>query len=305
MYGRVAHCAGLVFLRLVMERRSRGGRSIHRERVTFETNQIYVAALQQARVRRTMRRVARHAALGLDGSVLPGKWTCLVCMAVETNHVLGGGGTQLLRQKTAVLVVAIGAVDQALIHAMVERLGEIRLDFQMAAVTQGRLRRLQKLAIDLGRVHRMAVHAPNVVFQVLGAEKVGVLFSELMAAQAALGGFFARERGKPDDLFRIGRLCVRLARPMAGFTALPFRTVALVQRGLPVRPLVVTFGLFFVAGFAGLSAHVLGRVNGLLALRFLALLLATILGIGAATLVVPMLFGRRAARRNHPQYKEQ
>jgi hypothetical protein len=49
----------------------------------------------------------------------------------------------------------------------------------------------------------------------------------------------------------------------------------------------------------------LGRINGLLALRFLVLLLATILGIGAATLVVPMLFGRRAAWRNQTQHKEQ
>jgi hypothetical protein len=60
-----------------------------------------------------------------------------------------------------------------------------------------------------------------------------------------------------------------------------------------------------MAGFAGLSAHVLRRVNGLMALRFLALLLAAILGLGAGTLVVPMLFGRRAACRNQTQHKEQ
>src|SRR5690349_17554282 len=99
MYGRMAHRAGLVFLGLVMERRSRGGRSVHRERVAFETNQVYVAALQQPRVRRTMRCVASHATLSLDGSVLPGKWPCLVRMAVEANHVLRSSGAQLLRQK--------------------------------------------------------------------------------------------------------------------------------------------------------------------------------------------------------------
>src|SRR5690242_6298443 len=98
----------------------------------------------------------------------------------------------------------------------------------------------------------MAVHAPYVVFQMLGAEEIGVLFSELMTGQAALGGFFARERRKADNLFRVGRLSVGLARPMAGFAALPFRAMVFVQRGLPVRTLVVTFGLLFMAGFAGL-----------------------------------------------------
>jgi hypothetical protein len=42
-----------------------------------------------------------------------------------------------------------------------------------------------------------------------------------------------------------------------------------------------------------------------MALRFLALLLAAILGLGAGTLVIPMLFGRRAACRNQTQHKEQ
>jgi hypothetical protein len=41
-----------------------------------------------------------------------------------------------------------------------------------------------------------------------------------------------------------------------------------------------------------------------MAFRFLALLLAAIL-VGAGTLVVPMLFGRRAAWRNQTQHKEQ
>src|SRR5215831_4711184 len=139
----------------------------------------------------------------------------------------------------------------------------------------------------------------------LGAEKVGVLFSELVAGQAALGGFFPRERSKPDDLIRISRLSVGLSRPMAGFATLPLGSLVLVQRCLPVRPLVVAFGLLFVACFAGLSAHVLRRVNGLMDLRFLALLLAAILGLGASALVVPMLFGRRAAWRNQTQHKEQ
>src|SRR5690348_10201729 len=106
-------------------------------------------------------------------------------------------------------------------------------------------------------MHGVAVHASYVIFQMLGTEKIGVLFPKLMAAQATLGGLFARERSKPDDLVRISRLSVGLSRSVAGFTTLPFRAVALVQRGLPVRPLVIALGLLFMAGLAGLSAHVL------------------------------------------------
>src|SRR5690349_18911349 len=102
------------------------------------------------------------------------------------------------------LVMAVAAVNQAFIYTMVERLGKIRLDFLMAAVTQGRLRSLQKLAIDLGRVHGMAIHAAYVIFQMLRAEEIGVLFAELMAAEAALGRFLTRQRAKTDDLLRIG-----------------------------------------------------------------------------------------------------
>jgi hypothetical protein len=71
--------------------------------------------------------------------MLPGKRPGLISVAVETNHVLCGGGTQLVAHKPAMLVMAIGAVDEPYIHAMMKRLGEIRLDFKMTAVAQGGL----------------------------------------------------------------------------------------------------------------------------------------------------------------------
>jgi hypothetical protein len=84
--------------------------------------------------------MASHATLSLDRGVLKGKRPGFISVAGETNRVFRGGGTQLAPHKAAMLVVAIRAVDKPFIHAMVERLGKIRLDFKMAAVAQGGLR---------------------------------------------------------------------------------------------------------------------------------------------------------------------
>ena len=100
-------------------------------------------ALQQPRIRRTVRRMAGHATFSLDGRVFPGEGAGLVRVAVEADLVLRSGGTQLVPQKTTVLVVAIAAGNQVLHSRVVERLGEIRLGFQMAAVAKVWLRRSQ------------------------------------------------------------------------------------------------------------------------------------------------------------------
>ena len=84
--------------------------------------------------------MASHAALSLYRGVLKGKRPGFISVAGETNHVLRGGGAQLVLHKAAVLVMAVAASNQAFIYAMVKRLGEIRLDFKMAAVAQGGLR---------------------------------------------------------------------------------------------------------------------------------------------------------------------
>lgn len=153
MNGRVTHRAGLILLGLVMERWSCGSRRIHRERVALQAEQVYVAALQQPRVRRTVGGMAGDAAFSLDGGVFPGKGTGLVRVAVEADLVLCSGGTQLVLHKAAMLVVAVTANNQAFIHAMVEGLGEIRLYFKVAAITKAGLCRFQKPPVDLWRMH--------------------------------------------------------------------------------------------------------------------------------------------------------
>src|SRR5262249_44467537 len=153
----------------------------------LETQQIHLAALQQARIIGPVRGVAGNAAISLDWSVLLCKGPGFIGMTVEADLVLSRCRSQLRVQESPVLVVTIGAQNQAFIDAVMERLGEIRLGLQMAAVAQSRLSRLEQLPVDFRGVNRMAIHAADVVLEVRRTQEVRMLFTELMASQAALG----------------------------------------------------------------------------------------------------------------------
>ena len=51
--------------------------------VTRQAQMIHGAELQHSRIRRPVRHVTRHAAVGLHGSVFEGKWTLLIGVALE------------------------------------------------------------------------------------------------------------------------------------------------------------------------------------------------------------------------------
>ena len=95
MNGRVAHRARLIFLRLVVEggnsRRSR----IRRERVTLQAKEVYLCALQQPRIGRTVRRVARRAAFYLHDFVFIHERSRFVRVTLETNLILRSRSPQL------------------------------------------------------------------------------------------------------------------------------------------------------------------------------------------------------------------
>lgn len=254
--------------------------------------------------------MAGDAAFSLDGGMFPGKGTSLVRVAVEADLVLRGGGTQLVLHKAAVLVVAVAAGNQSFIHAMVKRLGEIRLNFKMAAVTKVGLGHFQKLPVHFGRVHGVTIHAANIIFQVLRTQEVGVLFTKLMAGEATLGRFLAREGGKTDDLGGIGRFGMFLAGTVAGFATLELHAFVFVQLGLPVRATVITFGLLLVAGLAGFSPYILRGIDALMALDdlFIFFLVAAglaALRVGVGSFVVPMLLGTGNGKPNHTYKKNQ
>lgn len=167
MDSHVAHGAGLIFLRLIMERwNCRRGR-INRQRMALEAKQIDIAAPQKAGIRGAMGRMACDAPFSFDRGMFKDERSCLVGVTGKTYGVLGSSRTQLSREETAVRIMAVAACDQSLVHTMVIRLGKVRFDFKVAAITQLRLAGLHEVNLDLWGMNRVTIYTSHIVLQVL------------------------------------------------------------------------------------------------------------------------------------------
>ena len=109
MNGRVAHRAGLIFLRLVMERRDRRGARIRRECMALQAQEIYLRAFEQPWIRGTVRRMASYASFDFHGLVLVHERARFVAVALEAAGVLGGSSSELPVQESAMRIVAVVA----------------------------------------------------------------------------------------------------------------------------------------------------------------------------------------------------
>jgi len=103
--------------------------------VALKAKQVDVAAREQARVCRAVRDVACGASFGKLRGMLEDEWAGLFDMALQADGILAGGGAQLRICEAAMLVVAIGALDQLFVNPVMKGLGKIRSDFSMAPVT--------------------------------------------------------------------------------------------------------------------------------------------------------------------------
>ena len=130
-----------------------------------EAQQIHLVLLQQALIRRAVRRVTSDATLE-QCLVMVNERPLFFGVAVKTDRVAGCVSPQLLRLEASMWIVAIVALHQSFIYTMVERPPELYPHILVAAVAQ--LRRLlfhQELAF-LGLVWRMAINARDPVGQV-------------------------------------------------------------------------------------------------------------------------------------------
>ena len=87
-------------------------------------------------VGRTVRRMARLAAFHLHRLMLKYKWASLIGMTREANGVLRRRGSHLLCPDRSVRVVAVAALNQPLVHAVVKGHAELGLLLKMAGVTK-------------------------------------------------------------------------------------------------------------------------------------------------------------------------
>ena len=162
---------------------------------------------QQARVHRTVRTVASFAAIDTDSIVLEDKRTTLVDVAFETRLFIPLGLIHHMRtighaprgRGGAVRVVAIRALHEALVDAVLEGHGELRAYGGMAAVTEvGLLLREQEFWRRLA-MNGMAICADDVVIGMHATPDVGAGNRLGMAEQAVienlLGGHKRKRHG--------------------------------------------------------------------------------------------------------------
>jgi len=137
---RMAKRAGLELGRLIVKRRCSGRAAESGRRMALQAQHVNVAEFQQVRIRGTVHDMARRASLGFHRSMLEYEWPLLIGVAGEADHILRGRAPDLFRPYGPVRIVAIGALNKALVHAMVEGHIELRFLLQMAGIAKLRLR---------------------------------------------------------------------------------------------------------------------------------------------------------------------
>ena len=160
--------------------------------MALQALQVNVAVLQHMRVCPSVRDVASRASCYFYGGVLEHKGSLLVRMALEADGVPGRRGSDLPYQMIrlpdsacSVRIMAVGALDEALIHAMVKRHIELRLLHQMAGIAKLGLCFHQQIILGLRMVGRMAGGAAHVTLPMERIDDVPVLGRGRVASQAA------------------------------------------------------------------------------------------------------------------------
>jgi len=106
--------------------------------MALQTQQIYLANAQQARVGGSVRCVTGTAAFGFDRNMFKNEGSLLVSVALVTGCIAARKSLNLAQGGGAVYVVAVIALDQTLVDAVMVGLGEVCFLRHVTAVTQRR-----------------------------------------------------------------------------------------------------------------------------------------------------------------------
>src|SRR5580700_7480467 len=134
--------------------------------------------------------MARLAAFHLHRLMLEHKRAPLVRVAREANCILRRGSTHLLRGYRSVRIVAVAALDQTFVHAVMKGHLELRLLLKMARIAKLGLGFYQQEFLGLGVVWRMAGDATHIASCMCGIDCIHVLRATSMASHAAGIDFF-------------------------------------------------------------------------------------------------------------------
>jgi hypothetical protein len=240
--------------------------------MALQAEQIHVADLQHVRAGPAVDHVARFAAVHLHRGMFEDKRPLFVRMALEAHRVLRGRRSHLLGPHRSMHVVAIAALDEPFVDAVMEGHREFSLLRQMASVTKFRLRFNQQEFLGLRVMRRMAGDAAHAVLRVHRIKRVHVLLAAGVTRQAACDDFLGGGFLKLEDLGDV-TAAGDVRRPGSVTTLAPLmRRAALgIERRLPVRCLLPALVNVFVAGLADFRAEVRVAAGVVLALgaRFL------------------------------------
>jgi hypothetical protein len=154
----------------------------------------------------------------------------------------------------AMSVVAVAALNQAFVDAVVIGLGKVSLGRGMAAIAETGLSLNQQMFWLLGVMRGVAVQTADVVARVCRTREVPLLVLFSVATQATGAGFLPRKLREANNLGDVATaLNMFRSGPMTGLTAVPVLKGGLVVR----RGLEVLFVQIFVARLANSDLGVL------------------------------------------------
>lgn len=268
----------LIFRGLVVKTRSAWGPRRRSLGMATDAQKIDLVLLQQALIRRTVRCVTSGATFDLR-LMLVNEGALFFGVAFVTDLISRSVRPQLFRPKCPVGAVAIIALDESLIHAVMKGTHEFGTHARVACVTEVRRLSLHQVLAFLGVVRRVAINARDAVGQVRRAVIVSMLFGVLVAAKAASAGLLRRGVFKGIDFgFIAAAVDVLFPRAMASLAAMPLHAFVRVELRVHGGGEVGRSGEMgvevLVAGLAGIGTHVKRRVGWpdiflrLLCLRF-------------------------------------
>ena len=142
------------------------------------------------------------ASIDLYRLVFKHKRSLFIRVALEADRSLRGRSPHLLGPHGAVHVVAIAALDQPFIHAMMERHIELGFLLEMAGVTKLGLRLDLQEFVRFRVMRRMAGDATDVTLGMLRVDCIDVLRASGMTGEAAfvdlLGGVIFKDENLAD-----------------------------------------------------------------------------------------------------------
>lgn len=210
-----------------------------------------------------MRDMTGGATLNLHRFMLEDEGSLLVGVAGVADGVLGRRSPHLLGPNCAVHIVAIGALNQSFVHAMVKGHLKLGLLLQMAGVAKRGLIFYEKKFLRLRMVGRVAGDATDLVLIVNRVDGTHVLSAAPVACQTAGVDFFRRRIFEDKNLCFVATAghMVR-ARSVTAFAALLRGAAFFILGGLPVRCFLPGVINLLVAGLAGFCSYIFCDFGG-------------------------------------------